>query len=674
GRHEEAIISYNKAIEINPDFYQAWHARGGALHNLMQYEEALASYDKALEIKPDYHYAWIGRGNAVFNLIAGNKNFRSRFILPVITTYPDLALIFKNPYLNEVGYVGLFASYKEGLKHCPQETEGWGRLHLAIGQVHYLRGCKDEKPLSHWRKAFNSYNIAITTLTEKAYPEAHLEVLQNLIRCFLALEQINEATELQRRGSDILQKLLKDTKSTAKQKQLALKFVSFQQITVDLAVQSGNSIQALELAEQGKNACLSWLLEGWSEEIFSPTWQDIQQLLNPTTAIIYWHLSPAALHTFILKYDSPTPIVLTQSELFSPSQRLQEFEDWVTNWNQQYNDYRGKGKDEVGKNNHPWRNDIQTNLNQLKNILDIDTIKQQLSGINQLILVPHRDLHRFPLHVLFNADEEKSKFIINYLPSAKLGVTNTLTRSDYNNKLLIVEVSPPQDDEHLFDATLEAEIISQMFEYRQRIQEEEATKEELEAALENGYEIFHFAGHANYNFSEPKNSQLALAKEDKLTLQEIYQKNLTTYKLVSLSACETAITGNQTITTEYVGLVSGFLSRGVSQVVSTLWTVKSAASSLIMIEFYRRRQQPNKSDCQALTEATTWLRNLTAGELQKWYKELQNQIPPEKLTGGINGLLKGEIRKISKEKPDKILYNDIYYWGAFTITGKPLSS
>ncbi|MFM7366524.1 MAG: CHAT domain-containing protein, partial [Sphaerospermopsis kisseleviana] len=119
-----------------------------------------------------------------------------------------------------------------------------------------------------------------------------------------------------------------------------------------------------------------------------------------------------------------------------------------------------------------------------------------------------------------------------------------------------------QDDEHLFDATLEAEIISQMFEYRQRIQEEEATKEELEAALENGYEIFHFAGHANYNFSEPKNSQLALAKEGKLTLQEIYQKNLTTYKLVSLSACETAITGNQTITTEYVGLVSGFLSRG----------------------------------------------------------------------------------------------------------------
>ena len=102
--------------------------------------------------------------------------------------------------------------------------------------------------------------------------------------------------------------------------------------------------------------------------------------------------------------------------------------------------------------------------------------------------------------------------------------------------------------------------------------------------------------------------------------------------------------------------------------------MKSAASALIMIEFYRRRQQPNKSDAQALTEATTWLRNQTAGELQKWYKDLKNEIPPEKLTSGINRLLKVEIYKISKEKPDKILYNDIYYWGAFTITGKPLSS
>ena len=53
GRYEEAITSYDKALELKPDLHQAWTNRGVALGNLGRYEEAIASYDKALEIKPD---------------------------------------------------------------------------------------------------------------------------------------------------------------------------------------------------------------------------------------------------------------------------------------------------------------------------------------------------------------------------------------------------------------------------------------------------------------------------------------------------------------------------------------------------------------------------------------------------------------------------------------------
>ncbi|WP_016865047.1 TPR end-of-group domain-containing protein, partial [Fischerella muscicola] len=35
--------------------------RGIALRQLGRYEEAIASYDKALEIKPDYHQAWYNK-------------------------------------------------------------------------------------------------------------------------------------------------------------------------------------------------------------------------------------------------------------------------------------------------------------------------------------------------------------------------------------------------------------------------------------------------------------------------------------------------------------------------------------------------------------------------------------------------------------------------------------
>jgi tetratricopeptide (TPR) repeat protein len=53
GQYEDAIASYDKAIEIKPDYYEAWNNRGNALGDLGRFEDAIASFDKAIEIKPD---------------------------------------------------------------------------------------------------------------------------------------------------------------------------------------------------------------------------------------------------------------------------------------------------------------------------------------------------------------------------------------------------------------------------------------------------------------------------------------------------------------------------------------------------------------------------------------------------------------------------------------------
>ena len=68
GRHEDAIASYDKALEIKPDLHEAWNNRGVALCKLGRFEEAIASYDKALKFKPDSHEAWYNRGLALYNL------------------------------------------------------------------------------------------------------------------------------------------------------------------------------------------------------------------------------------------------------------------------------------------------------------------------------------------------------------------------------------------------------------------------------------------------------------------------------------------------------------------------------------------------------------------------------------------------------------------------------
>ena len=63
-----ALELIDRAIEIKPDYAEAWSNRGNALSDLKRYEEALANCDKAIEIKPDFIQAWICRGNALHNL------------------------------------------------------------------------------------------------------------------------------------------------------------------------------------------------------------------------------------------------------------------------------------------------------------------------------------------------------------------------------------------------------------------------------------------------------------------------------------------------------------------------------------------------------------------------------------------------------------------------------
>jgi len=58
-QYEDAIISFDKALELKPD--DPWD-RGIALKELRQYEAALASFDKAVQIQPENYKAWLSRG------------------------------------------------------------------------------------------------------------------------------------------------------------------------------------------------------------------------------------------------------------------------------------------------------------------------------------------------------------------------------------------------------------------------------------------------------------------------------------------------------------------------------------------------------------------------------------------------------------------------------------
>ncbi len=661
-RFEEAIASYDKAVEIKPDFHQVWVNRGIALRGLLRFEEAIASYDKAVEIKPDFHEAWLNRGFAAGESISFNQFF----------AFPN-SFTIQNPNLNQRGYQGELASYQEGLKYCQQNThpEDWGRLHQAIGNAHYFEG--DDKPnyRQYWLQAETEYKQALITLTPETFPELHLQVLKNLIRVLFGLSKDNEAKQHRRQALEVFRNLLNSPdKSSSQKRHLQAEFYGFSQMRVDVLIEDGDFIPALETAERDKNFFLTWILDNQKEHILSPSYSEIQKLINPNTAIIYWHLSPFALTTFIIQPDADQPIVI-------PTRKPDNLEAWIKNWDEQYEYYR-KGKKQQSSN-PDWRNNLPELLEQLSEILNIsyitETIQNSNSQIQNLILIPHRDLHRFPLHGLF-----PDNFTINYLPSAQIGLTiNSQSQNSHQNiinpDLLIVEYSGAgrEDEglERLTYAQIESETIARIFENTnlKYISDNEANKNTVKQALA-GYNIFHFSGHGSYDNKRPQNSAIYLNynSTDKkinpdLTLPEIHNLNLKNYQLVSLSACETAITGNETVEAEYVGLVSAFLDRGVSYVVSSLWTVNEISTSLLMIYFYRQIKK-GKAPKIALARAIKWLINLNYKKLERFYRFSFSQLSE----GDSSRIVLQAYLKSIKNNQDK-LFDHPYYWAGFIITG-----
>ena len=674
---ENAIASYDQAVTIEPNFHLAWYNRGLLLVAQHSWEAAILSFDCVLQLQPDFWEAWVARANAA------EKSPEFDFYL---SSYSAIAS--NNPAVNARGSDGKIATYAEATKYVNKDTnpETGGRLHLALGNAYYDRGKGYAFISNDWSQAINAYNHALETLPYNTYPDLHLEVLQSIIKVLLGFGDTKQAQQFHSYGANLLANSLNDANvADDSKKQQALKFAGFGQLAVDIAVQCGELVQALEMAEYGKNACLNWLLYGWNKNISSPSYETIQRLVNPTTAIIYWHISPYGLRSFIIKLNHPEPILVftpifnmgEMDELPIPEavERLTAFEDWVDDWQEQYEEYRNLASEEVN-DEHSWQCGMEKRLQQLRDILNIPAIERELEGISKLILIPHRNLFQYPIHALFQIASTESEempvrqnFTISYLPTAEIGLSYNFQSSVQQDEDALLSIEAPNTIGYpsLQSTKLESEAITQMFDKAKRIQGVKATKQEIEAALVDNYNILHFTGHIIDNIRNPQQSELLLAKSDKLVAGEINSQTLAKYNLVTLSAGETEIISGQGITTEYVNLVNAFMKQGVNHIVSSQWTVESVANALVMVEFYRLVKE-GKPATTALNEATTWLKELTAGELKKWYDNLLRKSP----LGGarIQAHVAAQLYKSSNVPPETRLYSHPYYWAAFKITGK----
>jgi tetratricopeptide (TPR) repeat protein len=58
GELEKAVEKYRRCVEIDPDFFDSWHALGMALMKLGRFPEAIEAGKKAVELRPNDQIGW----------------------------------------------------------------------------------------------------------------------------------------------------------------------------------------------------------------------------------------------------------------------------------------------------------------------------------------------------------------------------------------------------------------------------------------------------------------------------------------------------------------------------------------------------------------------------------------------------------------------------------------
>jgi tetratricopeptide (TPR) repeat protein len=58
GELEDAVAKYQRCVDVDPNFFDGWHALGMALMKLGRFNEAIEAGKKAVELKPNDQIGW----------------------------------------------------------------------------------------------------------------------------------------------------------------------------------------------------------------------------------------------------------------------------------------------------------------------------------------------------------------------------------------------------------------------------------------------------------------------------------------------------------------------------------------------------------------------------------------------------------------------------------------
>lgn len=186
------------------------------------------------------------------------------------------------------------------------------------------------------------------------------------------------------------------------------------------------------------------------------------------------------------------------------------------------------------------------------------------------------------------------------------------------------------------------------------------TEKAMEDALNGQYKVVHIASHFVFQPGDDSKSYLLMAGKDDagpgyhLTVEDFNDNpsmDLSSTELLTLSACQTGVSGEAANGREVDGLGMTAQGKGARAVISSLWSVNDASTGLLMSDFYKRWVSGggNVSKVEALRQA-------------------QLDLLHDKVNGNGGAAGRG-FDVVNSSAPVAAGFSHPYYWAPFVLMG-----
>jgi tetratricopeptide (TPR) repeat protein len=194
GKLEEAIATYNAAIELNPNNPEFHRSLGEVLQRVGRPAEAIASYRQAIELQPKLSKAYHNLGNALSQLKQWPEAIASyRRAIELNPNFPTACYRLAEA-LQQLGEIeAAVASYHQAIELNPNHPD----FHHSLGELWRQQG-KDREAIACYRRAIELqpkfakayYNLGNVLSKQKQWDEA-IEAYRQAIELKLNIPELH---------------------------------------------------------------------------------------------------------------------------------------------------------------------------------------------------------------------------------------------------------------------------------------------------------------------------------------------------------------------------------------------------------------------------------------------------------------------------------------------------